>query len=250
MERVAFLIEETNERLSALLNPETVRVHRQSGLRVLDERPGTIAGAGGSDDLLIATAGGRTEIELDLVFDVDMVLTEPRPVDVRELTGAIWRLSENDDGRPQPFRMIWGDRWNVPLVVESISERFDRFDRDGKPLRSWLSMRALRTGEADESSWKARSDIGAIYELTPRAPSSTSTSERDVVVLATGENGLARADEVSWAMGQQCQEWRGVADQVDPDLLPWIEAGLRLSFGVAAPALNALGGAAAERGAP
>ena len=243
MERVAFLIEETNERLSALLNPETVRVRRQSGLRVLDERPGTIAGAGGTDDVLIATAGGRTEIELDLVFDVDMVLTEPRPIDVRELTGPIWRLSENAAaGRPQGFRLIWGDRWNVPLVIEAISERFDRFDQHGNPLRSWLSMRALRTGEVDDATSGVSSDIRAVYEVTPRAPSVTGSAERSFMVLATGDEGQARVDEVADSMGEAPQDWRPIADQVDPDLLPWVDAGVRLTLGFGSTVLDMLGG--------
>ena len=50
MERVTFLLEETGERVSALLNPETVALARRSGLRTLANRPGTITGAPTSDD--------------------------------------------------------------------------------------------------------------------------------------------------------------------------------------------------------
>ena len=226
MERVAFLIEETNERLVALLNPESIQVRRTSGLRVLDGVPGTIAGAGGSDDLLIGTAGGRTEIELDLVFDVDMVQTQPAPTDVRDLTGPIWRLSENTtDGHPQPFRLIWGRRWNVPLVLEAVSERFDRFDRAGNPLRSWLSMRALRIAEAEEPPRGATSDIVTAFETTPRAPSTPSGEAQSYVVAATGDDGRARADDLSDELFGSPENWRQVADQVDIDLLPWVLPG-------------------------
>ncbi len=226
MERVAFLIEETNERLVALLNPESIQVRRTSGLRVLDGVPGTIAGAGGSDDLLIGTSGGRTEIEIDLVFDVDMVLTQPAPTDVRDLTGPIWRLSENSsDGSPQPFRLIWGRRWNVPLVIEAVSERFDRFDRAGNPLRSWLSMRALRIAEADEPPRGATSDRATAFETTPRAPSTSSSETRNYLVAATGDDGRARVDDLSDELFDGPENWRDIADQVDIDRLPWVWPG-------------------------
>jgi len=39
------------------------------------------------------------------------------------------------------------DDRNIPVVVESLSERYERFTPDGTPQRSWMRIRLLRAGE-------------------------------------------------------------------------------------------------------
>jgi hypothetical protein len=225
MERVAFLIESTGERIPALLNPESLQVTRRSGLRTLAGRPGAVVGAGQADDVLVSTGGGRTEIELDLVFDVDLVLGEPAPTDVRDLTGPIWRLSENsDEGRIEPFRMIWGKRWNVPLVVEAVGERFDRFDADGNPLRSWLRMRALRVAEHHDPGAPAAT-TGATLPLTPRAPTAEGVAVAGDLLATGGPDGVLVDTVATQVTGGP--SWRDLID-ANPELiddLPWIPTG-------------------------
>jgi hypothetical protein len=167
MERVAFLIERTGERITCLLNPERLDMRRQSGLRLRREAGGFLSAAGRTDHPLIATGGGITELDLQLLFDTEVAqLDRGRPTpappdldaatassDVRELTRPIWNLSENasDEGfsGPPAVRFIWGKSWNVPAVVVSLAERLERFDANGAPQRSWLSLRLRRVDEPE-----------------------------------------------------------------------------------------------------
>lgn len=153
MERVAFLVEDTGARLDCLLNPETLEVTRLAGLRQRGVAAGRLTGAGLADDPLHLTGGGRTELTVDLLFDVDLVPTPGGPADVRALTRPLWQLAENSATqaggvRPPLVRFVWGKSWNVPGIVAAVAERFDLFDQTGVPRRSWLRMRFVRVAES------------------------------------------------------------------------------------------------------
>ena len=156
MERVAFLLEDSGEQISALLNPESVVMSRSAGVEPRRSAGGRLAGSGLADDPLLFTGGGRTELRLDLLFDTDLA-SGPTPVtDVRVLTRPIWRLAENSvevdrQRRPPSVRFVWGRAWNVPGVVSEVAERFDRFAPDGSPLRSWLRLLFVRVGDAADT---------------------------------------------------------------------------------------------------
>lgn len=194
MERVAFLVEATNERIDCQLNPETVEVARLSGVRPRSAGSGRVVGAGLADDPLHFTGGGRTELRLDLLFDVDVVDTTPVPVDVRALTRRLWMLAENaaDEAgsvRPPSVRFVWGKSWNVPAVVAAVAERFDRFDADGVPRRSWLRLKLLRVADdavQAEQQFETMRDAQIQAQL---APSSEPTEP--------GAGAPAAADEVA-----------------------------------------------------
>lgn len=152
MERVAFLIETTGERIGCLLNPASVVVRRRAGLRPRRSVAAALTGAGLADDPLLFTGGGETELLLDLLFDVSVGGSTIRSDDVRDLTGALWRLAENAEvtngyGRPPLVRFVWGKAWNFPAVVAAVAERLEHFSEAGAPRRSWLRMRLLRVGE-------------------------------------------------------------------------------------------------------
>ncbi len=152
MERVAFLLEPSGERLSCLLNPETVEVRRAAGVQTRRSLGSVVTSAGLSDDPLVFTGGGVTLLKLQLLFDVTLSGTTMDTSDVRDLTRPIWELAENrlDDqgyGSPPHVRFIWGKSWNFPAVVTAVAERFDFFTSDGEPRRSWLSMRLVRIAE-------------------------------------------------------------------------------------------------------
>lgn len=154
MERVAFLIEATNQRLGCLLNPESLTLRRQAGIVPRRSATGQLTGAGLADDPLLFTGGGRTELELDLLFDVALAGSSIASEDVRDLTGPLWRLAENSAGddpagrnSPPRVRFIWGKAWNIPGVVVAVAERLEHFTAAGVPRRSWLRLRLLRSEE-------------------------------------------------------------------------------------------------------
>jgi hypothetical protein len=151
MERVVFLVEETGERISCMLNPETLVVRRAAGVQRRQSMSGQLTGAGLSDDPLLYTGGGYTSIELDLLFDLDLE-EPPHSTSVRRLTELIWQLSENSQpggryGSPPLVRFVWGKEWNMLGIVTAVAERFERFAPSGEPRRSWLRMRFVRVHE-------------------------------------------------------------------------------------------------------
>ncbi|MFY1638014.1 hypothetical protein ACN27F_32845 [Solwaraspora sp. WMMB335] len=152
MERVAFLVDDTGERIDCLLNPESFEVRRIAGVRPHTIGAGQLVGAGRGDDPLLFTGGGRTEVLVDLVFDVDLVESRTPPDDVRTMTGRLWDLAENvaeqhGTARPPLVRLVWGKSWNIPAVVVAVAERFDSIGPTGVPRRSWLRMKLVRVAE-------------------------------------------------------------------------------------------------------
>lgn len=152
MERVAFLIEETGERISCMLNPESLTVRRTAGVQSRRSLSGNLTGVGQTDDTLLYTGGGMTEMFLELLFEVTFTHNAEVTPDVRNLTAPLWQLAENAHrnegyGQLTLVRFIWGKSWNIPGVVAAVSEHLDFFDSTGIPLRSWLKMRFLRVTE-------------------------------------------------------------------------------------------------------
>jgi hypothetical protein len=196
VERVAFLVEETGDHIGCLLNPETVVMSRTAGVEARRAAGGRLTGAGLADDPLLFTGGGRTELRLDLLFDVDLAPAQTPVTDVRQMTRPIWRLAENSaeverQRRPPSVRFVWGRAWNVPGVVTEVAERFDRFAADGSPLRSWLRLVFVRVGQsADEEG-------GESYELLSRLPpvDLTAPPVGSVAVVGDGAAGPAGATE-------------------------------------------------------
>lgn len=152
MERVVFLLEITGERISCLLNPNTLIMRRVAGIKSRQSATGQLTGAGLTDDPLIYTGGGHTELELALLFDVSLAGSSIQTDDVRDLTRPLWNLSENAiaaDGTTQlpQVRFVWGKAWNIPGVVTAVAERLEQFAMSGAPGRSWLRMRFVRVSE-------------------------------------------------------------------------------------------------------
>lgn len=155
MERVAFLIEETNERLRCLLNPEKLVMRRWAGVKSRRSVSGQFTGIGLADAPLFYTGGGRTELDLELLFDLSLAGSSITSDDVRDLTRPLWNLAENGTafdrygqdrvaGRPPLVRFVWGKSWNIPAIVVAVAERLEHFTPAGAPQRSWLRMRLVR----------------------------------------------------------------------------------------------------------
>jgi len=194
MERVAFLIERTGERIGCLLNPESIVRRRAAGLRRRRSPGGLLTGRGLSDDQLIYTGGGTTELNLDLLFDVSVSGSTIATEDVRDLTAPLWALAENvpvEDGygRPPLARFIWGKSWNIPGVIADVAERLEWFTPEGIPRRSWLRMRMLRVSESESQSQAVRRSNPAIAPtLAGGSPAGASpaTSVSGAVVAGEG----------------------------------------------------------------
>lgn len=149
MERVTFLVEETNDRLSCMLNPETVLMQRSSGVRPRESLSGLINCNGKGDNPLLFTGAGHTTLELDLVFDVSINGSSIVSQDVRDLTKPIWDLAENYQRndrmyRPSVCRFIWGKSWNIPGVISTVAEKLESFSSEGVPRRSWMRLKLFR----------------------------------------------------------------------------------------------------------
>jgi hypothetical protein len=184
MERVAFLIENTGERIGCLLNPDSLVMRRVAGVRPRRSTGGQLTGAGLADDPLLYTGGGRTELDLDLLFDVNLAGSSITTDNVHDLTRPLWDLAENAqrsdaNGRPQLVRFVWGKSWNVPCTVSAVAERVEQFTPEGAPQRSWLRMRLLRVGDPPTPTTPASSPLDDV-EFDPDDFEDLEVPEEDV----------------------------------------------------------------------
>jgi len=245
VERVAFLVEETNTRLRCMLNPETIVFKRLSGVRVRESADGVLAGAYSGGNMLLFTGGGQTTLDLDLVFDV--TLAEGSTIasgDVRELTAPIWALSENSQrgstaGRRPPIaRFVWGKNWNIRGVVHAIAERLENFDASGMPRRSWLRLRMLQVPEDSAPARRVTAPPLRLHAAGGREQPSVAEGSDDKTIIhrtvATGaESGspqVERLDQIAQRYYGNPDLWRLLAvanDIEDPTTLP---AGLALEI--------------------
>ncbi len=229
MERVAFLIESTNERFGCLLNPENLVMRRLAGIQPRRIGIGTLTRTGQSDAPLLFTGGGRTELDLDLLFDVSLTGSSVTTDDVRQLTGPLWKLAENtgrEDEYQQPplVRFIWGKSWNLLGIVVAVAERLEQFTPGGAPQRSWLRLRLLRVPEPPhtpaepsplpislppefetepEMEFNLEPELPALLELTPDLPE----EQIQFHEITAGE----RLDEIAFQYYGDASLWRLIA---------------------------------------
>jgi len=232
MDRVGFLIEATGARLGCLLNPETLEITRRAGLRPRRSLGGALTGRGLSDDPLLYTGGGVTEMKLDLLFDVELAGSTLQTTNVRELTAPFWDLAENvegDDGygRAATVRFVWGKVWNIPAVVADVAERFEHFSAEGVPRRSWLRMRLLRVPETNPTPAPGAPSPQRALDLLEQAQSSEIPPDqlRTHEIVGGGAEGgetpsSERLDEVAQRSYGDGALWRLVAgfNQIDDPL--------------------------------
>lgn len=193
MERVAFLVDKTGERIDCMLNPESVTMTRLAGVRTRGTASGQLTGTGLADDPLQFTGGGRTELTLDLLFDVDFVEEQNRPTDVRALTNKLRMLAENSDEelgncRPPLVRLVWCKSWNIPCIITALAERFDAFGVDGRPRRSWLRMKMVRVAQsAAEAALSYEDELARASADAVGAQQESATTGVQDAVQAVGE---------------------------------------------------------------
>jgi Contractile injection system tube protein len=223
MERVAFLVEHTGERIACLLNPESLVMRRLAGVRVRQSVGGLVTGAELEDDPLFFSGGGSTDVTLNLLFDVNIGGSKVAATDVRELTGPIWRLAENarssvGGGRPPAVRLIWGKSFNIRGVVAAIAERLEYFTADGVPRRSWLRMRLLRSVEGEAEAYAGKLDPPLVPEDPTEPPPELPDGPLLVHAVAGGEGDEApepglgeRLDQIAFRYYGDASQWRALA---------------------------------------
>jgi len=221
MERVAFLIEKTGERIGCMLNPETLIARRSAGIVRRNGYSGPLQGVRQTDDLLLYGGGGTTEMILDLLFDTTLSGDTAEPGDVRSLTRPLWNLAENgadDQGQAKVpiVRFVWGKTWNVPGLVTAVAERLEFFDESGVPRRSWLRMRFCRVHLDDQPADSVPAGPGLDSLLPLESPESGSTRASEEVtggpqLQADNNNSTSRLDEIAFRNYGSSALWRLVA---------------------------------------
>jgi Contractile injection system tube protein len=229
VERVAFLIEQTGERFGCLLNPDSLVVRRAAGIRPRSSAGGIVTGAGLADDPVLLTGGGRTELEMDLLFDISLAGSTVETDNVRDLTRPLWSLAENGSGAadgygvPPLVRFIWGKVWNLPGFVTAVAERFERFGPSGTPERSWMRLRLLRASTpataTDAAGVSGEGPTGAPPQPFGGPVATGGAREVDVHEVVSGE----RMDEIAARYYGDPAWWRALAAYngvADPASLP------------------------------
>jgi hypothetical protein len=216
MERVAFLPDEAGQPIHCLLNPDSVVMKRLAGLDRRRTWGGLVTGTRLTDDPLLVTGGGRTEIELDLLFDVTLPGVVVASGDVRELTRPFWELAENaahadDYGAPRRVRFVWGKTWNIPAVVAAIAERFERFTSTGVPERSWMRMRLLRTGEVADRTVAEPSEPAAAAGTQFEIPEVPDDQVAFHPIIGSEQQPAERLDEIATQYYGEPGLWRAIA---------------------------------------
>lgn len=222
MERVAFLLESSGERIGCLLNPTSLVVRRTAGLKPARSIGGPVSGGLFQDDPLLFVGGGTTELTLELLFDVSIAGSTVEASDVRELTRPLSQLAERSELalgelRAPQIRFVWGKAWNVPSVVVAVAEKLEHFSSDGVPRRSWMSLRLWRTAEpaiAQGSPASAPSSLAP----SPGRPAAPSSVMHEVIGGGPGADGSERAgsqrlDELAQRYYGDASLWRLIAQE-------------------------------------
>lgn len=199
MEKVVLLVEHSGEHLRCLLNPEQLEIKRQTGVSPRRSLTGAMTGAELRDEPLLYQGGGRTELTLDLLFDIGLTgQTGERIADVRELTRPIWELSENQTatghyGRPPTLRILWGTVLNLRGLVGAVAERLEHFDTEGRAARAWLRLRIHRLDSDSAAESSTSTEPPVAMDKAQRRMAQTPTQMQEVVGGSSGE----RVDQVA-----------------------------------------------------
>ena len=232
MDRAVFVMESDNSHLPCLLNPESVTVQRTAGVRLRALGSGPIVQDGSSYDSLLYTDGGRTELTLDLLFDVSLVSgiaqsngsdATPAPAidDVRDLTRPLMELAQSNmpvgvEKTATFARFIWGKAWNLRGLVLAIAERLEYFTDAGVPQRSWLRMRFVVIPDDAEQDQEAKGPAG---ELPVLLDEEKKIDPREVLghftlsdaVTSLGDSSSERLDEIANSYYGNPALWRLIA---------------------------------------
>lgn len=207
MERVAFIIEETGECLGCMLNPQSLVARRSAGVQPRQSVGGLLTGTELADDPLLYTNGGRTELTLQLVFDVTLPGSSIETTDVRDLTRPLWNLAENNQQtgtykRLPLCRFGWGKQWDFTGVITAVAERLESFTTLGKPRRSWLTLAMQRVKNLAPATEETTSLLTAASEQVP----SEGAKSGDAIAIRKDVAGDRTTIEVGTASGERLDQ--------------------------------------------
>jgi hypothetical protein len=217
VERVAFLVESTGERIGCLLNPESLVMRRTAGLARRPPSGGAINGVDRSDDPIMFTGGGQTELFLDLLFDTSLEASRSVSADVRLMTRPLWDLAENSpDVTRRTVRFVWGKTWNVPGVIAAVAERLESFTEEGVPQRSWLRLRMLRVQPDDRAAVAAPAKMADLDRLLAVDARRTAAAPELAIEVtggagARGTSAVTRLDDLAGRYLGHPSFWRIIA---------------------------------------
>jgi phage tail protein X len=251
MERVTFIVSSSGERISCWLNPEHLVQRRAAGVRRPWAGSGPVTGGLLTDDVLLHTGGGRTEIDLDLLFDTQLqnegvAMGAAVATDVRMITKQLWDLAENntdrrDTARLDTMRVLWGKAFSYLVVVLSVAERLERFDESGTPSRSFLRLRLRRVPDPAPPPVDAvTSGLPSNAEQAAMAESAQPREFHIGLGAEVAEDGTLiggeRLDDLaSRHYGNRPGLWRLIAEANGLDDAPFAPAGVPLIIPEAPP---------------
>lgn len=178
MERIVFLVESLDIRLSCMLNPETLIFNKSTGVNTTKEISGLQNYEYNSSD--------NTWLEMELLFDTTLPLQNNNGDDVRFYTKQFYKMANKSErsitGIKQPIvRMIWGKGWNQPGIISDIAERLDYFDNSGVPRRSWIKVRMFLIDEMEYGN--SYNQTTEISETVKNIDTITKTDKKNLIEL-------------------------------------------------------------------
>jgi len=216
MERVAFMVEQTGDRIPCMLNPDSVVLRRLAGVQPRRSSGGALSRGVLADDPLFYTGGGTTEVLLNLLFDVSLSEAAQQIDDVRSMTRPLFELSQGrakTSGQAElPLvRFVWGKAWNVLGVVSAVSERLECFTSEGAPQRSWMRIRMLRVGEPEEPAQSLDEPI-APSDISPEEVSGEESDFYSVTGEGMGDDSSTeRLDQIAFTKYGSSSWWKLIA---------------------------------------
>jgi hypothetical protein len=155
------------------------------------------------------SGGAPANLKMQLLFDTYEAHEESHSAageDVRKYTKELWDMMKIDEKQKEPphCRFEWGKLWSFEAVIESISQKFTLFDKNGTPLRAVLDV-----------SFKQIKDEG---QYPRQNPTSGGSPDEHLRMVREGETLMTIANEEFGSPGF----WRHLADtnQVADPLRP------------------------------
>ena len=120
---------DAEETIPVMFNPPEYQLQKTNQFAEIG-----IPGLGSS--LLQFVRGSAQTLTMELFFD-----TTDLGVDVRDFTGSVMALTDvnSDTHAPPRLLFLWGTL-AFPCVLESVTQRFEYFNSQGRPLRARLTV--------------------------------------------------------------------------------------------------------------